>query len=122
MLTLASVSSYIDAGRLRPLGVATTTRTSLMPDVPTIAEAGVSGYKADLWYGLFAPAGTPSGAIEKLNAALNQALESPELLDTLKKQGYETRAGTPQQLHELLVADVESSARTIADAKIPRLD
>lgn len=122
VLTLASVSSYIDAGKLKALGVATTKRTTLMPDVPTIAEAGVSGYSADLWYGLFAPAGTPPEAIAKLNGALNKALESPGLLDTLKKQGYETRAGSPEQLHKVLVADLESSARTIADANIQKLD
>lgn len=122
VLTLASVSSYIEAGKLRPLGVATTTRTTLMPEVPTIAEAGVSGYSADLWYGLFAPAGTPADAIAKLNAALNTALQSPDLLDTLKKQGYETRAGTPEELGELLIQDVESSARTIKDADIQKLD
>ncbi len=122
VLTLASVLSYIEAGKLKPLGVATTQRSALMPDVPTIAEAGVSGYSADLWYGLFAPAGTPPEAIAKLNAALNQALEAPALLDTLRKQGYETRPGSPEQLHKVLVDDLESSARTIADADIQKLD
>src|SRR5690606_9982814 len=108
ILTLASVSSYIDAGKLRALGVATAERTRLMPNVPTIEEAGVKGYSASLWYGLFAPAGTPANVIATLNSALNKALESPELRATLKKQGYEVQPGTPRKLQQLLLDDMKS--------------
>ncbi len=122
VLTLASVASYLDAGKLRALGVATTERTKLMPDVPTIAEAGVKDYSAHLWYGLFVPAETPSHVINSLNAALNKALESSDLRKDLKKQGYEVEPGSPDQLHKILVEDLESSAQTIADANIQTID
>jgi len=122
VLTLASVSSYIEAGKLKALGVATEERSELMPDVPTVAESGVPGYSANLWYGLFAPAGTPDDVIDKLNSALNKALEATDTRTSLKQQGYETRPGSPEDLHELLVNDVESSAQTIADANIPKIN
>ncbi|KAA0892803.1 tripartite tricarboxylate transporter substrate binding protein [Pusillimonas sp. ANT_WB101] len=122
VLTLASVASYIEAGRLTALGVATTNRTNLMPDVPTVAEAGVEGYSANLWYGLFVPAKTPAEIVNTLNAALNEALKSADLRETLRRQGYETQSGTPEQLHEMLVNDVESSGQTIADANIQTID
>ena len=122
VLTLASVSSYIEAGKLKPLGIATKERSELLPEVPTIAEAGVPGYSASLWYGLFAPAGTPSDVIQKLNNALNKALEDGDVRRSLQQQGYETRSGSPETLHELLVSDLETSARTIADANIQTID
>lgn len=122
VLTLASVSSYIDAGKLTALGVATAARSDLMPDVPTIAEAGVPGYSASLWYGLFAPAGTSTEVIKKLNDALNKALEAPDTRQSLKQQGYETRPGSPDALQKLLVDDLESSAQTIEDANIPKIN
>lgn len=122
VLTLASVSSYIEAGKLKPLGIATKERSELLPEVPTIAEAGVPGYSASLWYGLFAPAGTPSDVIQKLNNALNKALEDGDVRRSLQQQGYETRPGSPETLHELLVSDLETSARTIADANIQTID
>src|SRR5690606_10199515 len=76
VLTLASVSSYIEAGKLKALGVATEERSELMPDVPTVAESGVPGYSANLWYGLFAPAGTPVDVIGKMYLARNKASTS----------------------------------------------
>src|SRR5690606_9043757 len=122
VLTLASVSSYIEAGKLKPLGIATKERSELLPEVPTIAEAGVPGYSASLWHGLFAPAGTPADVIQKLNNALNKALEDGDVRRSLQQQGYETRSGSPETLHELLVSDLETSARTIADANIQTID
>ena len=118
ILTLASVKPFIQEGRLRPLGVATPERTALMPDVPTIAQAGVPGYHVELWYGLFAPAGTPATAVAALNAALNKALADPALAQRFKNQGYEPRQSSPAQLAQQLAQDVTQSAQTIKEAGI----
>ena len=99
ILTYSSVKPFIAAGKLRPLAVASSTRTPLMPDVPTIAESGVPGYEVNLWYGLFVPAGTPERTVQLLNAALNKVLADKETcrLGSLH-QGYELKPGTPQSL------------------------
>ena len=71
---LSAVQPHVQAGKLRALGVTGTKRSALMPDVPTIAEAGLPGYAFETWFIVFAPAGTPRPIIDKLNATLNQAL------------------------------------------------
>lgn len=118
ILTFSSVKGFIESGKLRPLGVATANRSSFLPDVPTIAEAGVPGYKADLWYGIFAPAGTPAPVIKALNAAFNAALADKAVQQRFVEQGYESSAGTPEHLAELLQEDLTRSAKLIADTGI----
>ncbi|SOY93272.1 conserved exported hypothetical protein [Cupriavidus taiwanensis] len=78
---------FIRSGKVRPLAVAAHQRLPALPDVPTFDEAGVKGFYTDSWYGLVAPANTPRPALEKLNAALNQALRDPELQKQLSEQG-----------------------------------
>jgi tripartite-type tricarboxylate transporter receptor subunit TctC len=85
------------AGRLRMLGVTSLTRSTLMPDVPTIAEQGVNDFEAVLRYGMVAPAGTPRPIIEKLNKALNQVLASDEVRKRLAVDGAEPLPGTPEE-------------------------
>jgi len=78
---------FIRSGKVRPLAVAAHQRLPVLPDVPTFEEAGVKGFYTDSWYGLVAPANTPRPALEKLNAALNQALRDPELQKQFSEQG-----------------------------------
>ncbi|WP_295850182.1 tripartite tricarboxylate transporter substrate binding protein [uncultured Xylophilus sp.] len=118
VLTLASVKSFIDAGRLRAIAVATPHRSALLPDVPTVAEAGVPGYKAELWYGLFAPAGTPASVVDRLNQALAKVLTDPQVAKRFRDQGFEARSGTPDELRELLADDLARSGKLIRDAGI----
>jgi tripartite-type tricarboxylate transporter receptor subunit TctC len=118
ILTLASVRPFIAAGKLRPLGVATARRSALLPDVPTIAEAGVPGYEVDLWYGLFAPAGTPDAVVQTLNVALNKVLADKESQARFASQGYELRAGSSADLKILLANDMARSAKVVNDANI----
>ena len=118
ILTLSSVKSFIASGKLRPLGVATAKRTPLLPDVPTIAEAGVTGYEVDLWYGIFAPAGTPDSVVQILNAALNKAITSKEVQTSFTSQGYEGQPGTSNALRSLLASDLTRSAKVILEANI----
>ena len=118
ILTYASVRSYITSGKLRVLGVTTSQRSALLPDVPTIAEAGVPGYAVDLWYGIFAPDGTPAPVLGSLNAALNKGLTNTEMQQRFMAQGYELRPGPADELRALLAADLAQSARVVKEANI----
>ncbi|WP_077001100.1 tripartite tricarboxylate transporter substrate binding protein [Variovorax sp. KK3] len=118
VLTLSSVKPFIQSGKLRAIGVATPTRTALMPDVPTIAEAGVPNYRAELWYGLFAPASTPQPIVQALNTALNKVLNDAQVKQRFLDQGYEPKAGSATQLKDLLAEDMARSAKLIAEAGI----
>jgi len=118
ILTYASVRSYISSGKLRVLGVTTSQRSALLPDVPTIAEAGVPGYEVDLWYGIFAPIGTPTSILVSLNAALNKELTNAEAQHRFMTQGYELRPGPSKALGALLAADLARSSKVVKDANI----
>lgn len=91
----ASVVGVVRAGKLRALGVTGARRSPLFPDLPTVSEAGLSGYDAELHYGIVAPAGTPTEIIAKLNAALNGALTNTEIRNRLGADGTVTLPGTP---------------------------
>ena len=117
-LTLASAKPYIADGKLRALGVASPRRTSLLPDVPTIAEAGVPGYDVGLWYGLFAPAGTSEPVVQALNAALNAVLADKDVQQRFTEQGYELHPGRAEDLRTLLASDLARSGQIIREAKI----
>jgi tripartite-type tricarboxylate transporter receptor subunit TctC len=92
----ASVIGLVRQGKVRALAVTGATRSPLFPDLPTVAEAGLPGYAAELHYGLVAPAGTPPAVIGKLNAALNSALADDEIRRRLGADGTETLPGTPE--------------------------
>jgi tripartite-type tricarboxylate transporter receptor subunit TctC len=92
---MASVVGQVRAGSLRAIAVTGAKRSSLFPDLPTVAEAGLPGYAAELHYGLVAPAGTPADVIAKLNGALNHALADDEIKNRLAADGTETLPGTP---------------------------
>jgi tripartite-type tricarboxylate transporter receptor subunit TctC len=92
---MASVVGQVRAGSLRAIAVTGAKRSSLFPDLPTVAEAGLPGYAAELHYGLVAPAGTPADVIAKLNGALNHALADEEIKNRLAADGTETLPGTP---------------------------
>jgi tripartite-type tricarboxylate transporter receptor subunit TctC len=118
VLTMAAVKPHLAAGKLRALGVATAKRSPAMRDLPTIAEAGVAGYEADLWYGIFAPAGTPRAAIDRLAGAFAQALQSAEIQERLAVQGFDLASSTPEQLATMHRNDVAKYGKLIRDAGI----
>jgi len=93
------------AGRVRLLGVTTRTRVSAVPDVPTIAEAGVPGYESYTWFGLFGPKGLPAEIVNKINAAVKFALEQPEVRDKLVALGNTPRWETPEQFRATVKSD-----------------
>jgi tripartite-type tricarboxylate transporter receptor subunit TctC len=92
----ASVTGLVHEGKLRALAVTSAKRSPLFPDLPSVAEAGLPGYAAELHYGLVAPAGTPRPIIEKLNAALNAALGDADIKNRLAVDGAEVLPGTPE--------------------------
>jgi tripartite-type tricarboxylate transporter receptor subunit TctC len=96
----------VEAGRLRALAVPTPRRVRALPEVPTIAETGVPGYEVFSSYGLLAPRGTPAAAINRLNEAVRGALETPEVVAALARQGLEAQYGTPEAYGDFLRAEV----------------
>ena len=95
----------VSAGTLRALAVTSTTRSNLLPDVPTMAEAGLPGFDASLYYGLVAPAGTPRPVIDKLNKQLQAALASSEVKKQLGLDGTEITPGTPEDYASFIDKD-----------------
>jgi len=89
---------HIEAGRLRALAVTSKERTPLLPDVPTMSEAGLSGFEAVTWFGFVVPAGTARDIIDRLNAEIGKTLATPEVGRKLAAQGIDVAGGTPEQL------------------------
>src|SRR5215470_845837 len=104
--------------QIRILGVASAQRVAAAPDVPTLAEQGVSGFEVDLWFGMLAPAGTPAEVVARANAAVNQFLDSPAVKGTLAKQGLIIAGGPPDLLAALIERDMAKWQRVIAQAGI----
>src|SRR5438270_8466040 len=102
---IPATHANVSAGKLRAVAVTSTTRSSLLPDVPTMAEAGLPGFDASLYYGLAAPAGTPKPVIDKLNKALREALASDEVKRQLGADGTEITPGTPEDYADFIDKD-----------------
>jgi tripartite-type tricarboxylate transporter receptor subunit TctC len=109
IVTASSAAPLLAAGKLRALAITSPARTAQLPDVPTVAEQGVSGYELDQWHGLLAPAGTPAPVVERLNRTLATALASGELRGTLQQLGYTLSRGdqaTPAAFQALVARDL----------------
>ncbi len=94
---LSSALGQINAGQLVALAVASNKRSDTLPNVPTMAEAGVPDFDTSLWLGLLAPAGTPAPVVDRINAAARKGMHTPEVVDMLAKQGYEPLDATPDE-------------------------
>jgi tripartite-type tricarboxylate transporter receptor subunit TctC len=116
--SIQAVRDHIEAGTLRALAVSTIARSTLMPDLPTVAEAGIPGYDAGGWSGILAPAGTPPEVIERLNAELNAVLASDAVRTALLADGAEPASGTSDAFGDFLQADVTKWAEVIEAADI----
>jgi len=113
-----SLLPHIRAGRLHVLAMAGVRRTSLLPGVPTIAEAGLPGFALDNWGGMLAPAGTPRTIIDRLNAEIVTALRAPATRDKLVSQGIEVTPSTPGEFQKTLKSHMAKWARVIKAARI----
>ena len=110
----ATLAPHVGAGKLKAFAVAQGKRASIMPDVPTLSEAGMAGYDAGIWIGLLAPGGTPPAIIEKLSAAANEALNTEMVRTALKRQGTDPVGGTPKEFADFIRADIEKWTALLA--------
>ena len=115
---LSAAQGHVQAGKLRALGVTGMKRSALLPNVPTIAEAGLPGYAFETWFTVFAPAGTPKPVIDKLNATLLATLQSTPVKERMSKEGFEPTPSTPEQARARLVADMPKWAQLIKERGI----
>ena len=116
---LSTAKPFIDGGQLRALGIASKTRSAVLPSVPTVAEAGdMPGFEAVSWYALMAPAQTPDPIIRKLHEGVVRALNLPDVRAALEAQGAKPVGGTPAELAAVITADTARWAKVIKDANI----
>lgn len=112
------VTAHLKAGRLRGLAITSATRSSMLPDLPTVSESGVPGYAAGTWYGVFAPAGTPGAIVARLSEEVRRALALPEVRAALVAQGVEAAGNSPEQYAAFLREEYAKWGRVIAEAGI----
>src|SRR5690606_29072060 len=95
--TVVGVQPHVKSGKARALAVTTPSRSNMMPELPTMAEAGLKGFEVSSWFGLLAPAGTPAAIVSRLNAESGKAMALPEVSGALRKLGFDAVGGTPEQ-------------------------
>jgi tripartite-type tricarboxylate transporter receptor subunit TctC len=115
--SLLPVTPHIGTGKLRALAVTTAKRWHTLPNVPTVAET-VPGYEVELWFGTMAPRGTPPAIISQLNAAINKAVQSPDIRKTLETDGMIGSTITPEQFGVRIRKDYERWLKVVKDANI----
>ncbi|SAI56364.1 putattive exported protein [Bordetella ansorpii] len=110
---LPSSMGFLKAGKLRPLAVTTTARSAALPDVPTMAEAGVKGYEASSWFGLLAPAGTPPAIVDKIQRDVARALQQDSVKQQLRAQGAEPSGITPAEFKTFMAKETGKWAQVV---------
>lgn len=112
------VLPHMRAGKVRAIAVSTAKRTPVAPEIPTLAEAGLPGFAAENWWGVYLPAGTPKPVVDKLNADLGRAMQSADVKDKFLGMGIEPLTGTPEALREFAKAESEKYGKLIRDGNI----
>ena len=120
VMPVTTAIAQVRVGKVRALAVLTEQRVPTLPEVPTGIEAGVPGFTMPLWYGIFAPAATPRDVIARLNREIVKALEAPPVREALAAQGVDPWPGSPEQLGELLRADIERYGAIARSAGLAR--
>ena len=110
---LSTVVSHIKSGKLRAIGLSTRTRSPVLPDVPTLAEAGLPGYSLDAWMVLIAPTGLPKATLDRLNAATRTALAAPEVQDVFTAQGLQAVGSAPDAASSFLQSELDKHTRLV---------
>ncbi|HSF46862.1 MAG TPA: tripartite tricarboxylate transporter substrate binding protein [Burkholderiales bacterium] len=116
--TIVSSLPHVKSGKLRALAVTPAKRSPLLPELPTVAEAGVPGYEATTWFGLLAPAGTPKPIIEKLHNEVVKILKTPDMKSRLDQLGAEPIGNTPEEFTAAMKQEMAKWAKVVADAGI----
>jgi tripartite-type tricarboxylate transporter receptor subunit TctC len=112
------MAPYVKNGTLRGLAVTSATRSPVLPELPTIAEAGAPGFRVIGWFGVFAPAKTPTAIINKLNAEMAAIMRRPDVTEPLLAQGAEPQSGPPEALQKLLAEEIAQWSKVIREAGI----
>ena len=112
----SSVLGQIAAGQVRALAIAADKRSDLLPNLPTMAEAGVPDFNTPLWFGLMAPAGTPRAIIDKIAAAANKGMHTPEAVELLHKQGFVAEGMGPDQFGAFVKSEIARWSKVMQDA------
>jgi tripartite-type tricarboxylate transporter receptor subunit TctC len=111
--SVPTMAGTIEDGRVKALGTSGKVRSPILPNVPTIAEAGVPGYDATIWIGVMAPAGTPKAIVELLNREINKILARPDVKESWQRQGANTMIMKPEEFGSYIEAEIERWARLI---------
>jgi tripartite-type tricarboxylate transporter receptor subunit TctC len=111
--TIPAVMPYIQAGKVHAIATSGKTRSSALPNLPTLQEAGIKDFDYSPWYGLFAPSGTPAPVVKKLHAAINKVLSDPEISGKLSQQGLDVQKMTREQFSEIVSRDIEKWGTSI---------
>jgi tripartite-type tricarboxylate transporter receptor subunit TctC len=113
---ITTMAPNVTAGQVRALGTSALQRSTVLPDVPTIAEAGVPGYESTIWLGIMAPAGTPKAVVDKLNAEINKVITRPDVKAAWDKQGAVALVMSPAEFDAYLRKDIEKWAQVVKTA------
>jgi tripartite-type tricarboxylate transporter receptor subunit TctC len=116
--SLIQTTPHVKAGKLKALATGGAKRNPVLPDVPTVAEAGVPGYEANNWWGMLAPAGTPPAIVDKLNKAVSAALDAPELQAQFEKEGATVIKMQPAEFGKYVQTETDKWARVVKEAHI----
>jgi len=117
---VTTMTENVKAGQVRALATSAPQRSSVLPDVPTVAEAGVPGYDATIWLGVMAPVGTPKAIVDKLNAEINKTITKPEVKAAWDKQGAVALTMTPTEFDAYLRKDIEKWAAVVRAANLAK--
>lgn len=116
--SLFTAMPHVKSGKLKAMAIAGPRRSALLPDVPTLKEAGVDGVEVQQWYAFFAPARTPKAVVEQLNKALNQVLADKEIVQRIEGHGADVETGTPEQLGALVKSELVKWKTVVQKAKL----
>jgi len=112
---ISTIVSQVRAGKLKALGTTGKTRSSVTPDIPTLAEAGVPGYEATIWLGLMAPAATPKPILERLSNEVRKVINAPDVKDNWAKQGAVPMAMAPEEFGKFVREDIGKWGKLVKD-------
>ena len=114
--TVVAIAPHVKSGRVRALGVTTTRRSAVLPDVPPISQAGLPGYDTSTWGGVLAPGGTPMEIVAKVNAEIARILKMPDVRERMMNAGSEPGGGTPEQFKAFIDAEMIKWAKVVKDS------
>jgi tripartite-type tricarboxylate transporter receptor subunit TctC len=115
---IMTAQSHIKSGKLKALAISSPKRSPLVPDVPTMSEAGLIGFESVTWFGVFGPAGTPKAVVERLNMEVNKVLADPAIRERFATLGFEPAGGTPAEFAAVVQRDAAKWSKVIKDANV----